>query len=84
MTDKTHGAAAERIGTPENAETREGYETAAHDSRLPARTFPHAGPKDRAYNYYLSDRQISQTVTSQVTMKIRLMAARTNRSSRCS
>ncbi|NLW01863.1 MAG: flagellar hook-length control protein FliK [Clostridiaceae bacterium] len=75
VTDKTHGAAAERIGTPENAETREGYETAAHGQQAPGTGLSRT-PDLRAEhtNYYLSDRQISQTVTSQVTMKIRLMA----------
>src|SRR5690606_39022462 len=50
-------------------------ETAAHGQQAPGTGLSRT-PDLRAEhtNYYLSDRQISQTVTSQVTMKIRLMA----------
>jgi len=78
INDKAREAAVERTGTAENAEVRDGYETAARGQQAPDTGLSRGNiPAQRTEHtdFYLPDRQISQTVTSQVTMRIRLMAA---------
>ncbi|HOK43730.1 MAG TPA: flagellar hook-length control protein FliK [Thermoclostridium caenicola] len=74
---KAHGAETGRTGAMESDETIKGQETIPQGQQVPDSVTSRDNPrvmKAESTGHYLSDKLVNQTVTSQVTMKIRLMA----------